>query len=329
MSAHIVVSHIVFFILGILFSNVSNANETSPGNHAQIRLNDKPNDKYLVSNTVWDRGLDQQSILMSNTSPIVVTPGNHQGVIGDNITVLINAGDPNNDNLSYSATHLPDGLAINVSTGMITGTLSAVGSYTPTVTVDDGRGGIDTVSFTWQVRYVETFKAVSIQGWTINSNATNTTDSGLWTISGKGSGSAKDADETKDSLEDALALVIEFRESSEPGVRQTNSTTTTARSRAFTLSPQAIGTLRFSYLFKHLSSTTNEHYLRLSIVDDRGFTTVVFDSRIHDDERLDTWSEHTVNISEFANRTILLLIEAADVSTASLVEAGIDNIIIE
>lgn len=51
---------------------------------------------------------------------------------------------------TWSATGLPPGLAINSSTGRISGTLSTIGSYTVTVTADGGGQGSTT--FTWSVR---------------------------------------------------------------------------------------------------------------------------------------------------------------------------------
>ena len=38
------------------------------------------------------------------------------------------------------------------------------------------------------------------------------------------------------------------------------------------------------------------------------------------------WAASSANISSFAGQTVRILIEAADASTASLVEAAIDNV---
>ena len=64
-----------------------------------------------------------------------------------------NASDANpGDTLTYSATNLPSGIAINASTGVVSGTLSATssGSYAVVLTVSDG-SLTDTDSFTWTV----------------------------------------------------------------------------------------------------------------------------------------------------------------------------------
>ena len=56
------------------------------------------------------------------------------------------------DTLTYSATNLPDGISINPSTGVVSGTLSGTssGSYAVVLTVSDG-SLTDTDSFTWTV----------------------------------------------------------------------------------------------------------------------------------------------------------------------------------
>lgn len=63
--------------------------------------------------------------------------------------------DADGDMLSFSATGLPAGLAIDPDTGVIVGTISSDASltspYTVTVTVDDGNGGSVTDTFVWIV----------------------------------------------------------------------------------------------------------------------------------------------------------------------------------
>ena len=64
-----------------------------------------------------------------------------------------NASDANpGDTLTYSATNLPDGISINSSTGVVSGTLSGTssGNYAVVLTVSDGTL-TDTDSFTWTV----------------------------------------------------------------------------------------------------------------------------------------------------------------------------------
>ena len=71
---------------------------------------------------------------------------------GEVVSLDADATDADLDSLTYSATNLPDGITINPSTGVISGTLSATsaGVYSVTVTVSDG-SLTDTDPFTWTV----------------------------------------------------------------------------------------------------------------------------------------------------------------------------------
>ena len=73
---------------------------------------------------------------------------------GDVITGLdAGATDPDGDSLTYAASGLPDGLSINTSSGLISGTLSSTsaGLHHVTVTVTDNLAVDDTDTFDWTV----------------------------------------------------------------------------------------------------------------------------------------------------------------------------------
>jgi len=74
---------------------------------------------------------------------------------GDTISISSSATDPDGDIISYSATNLPTGVTIDINTGLISGTVD-VGAivsspYSVIITANDGKGGIDTDDFTWEV----------------------------------------------------------------------------------------------------------------------------------------------------------------------------------
>lgn len=87
-----------------------------------------------------------------NRDPNVDKPGNQNSYEDEAESLTLSADDPDDDTLIFSASGLPPGLAIDSSTGVISGTPSSKGDYTVTVTVDDGEGGTDAVDFTWKVR---------------------------------------------------------------------------------------------------------------------------------------------------------------------------------
>ncbi|MGH9172259.1 MAG: Stk1 family PASTA domain-containing Ser/Thr kinase [Acidimicrobiales bacterium] len=82
----------------------------------------------------------------------VTNPGSQTSVKNSQVSLQIVATDSDNLTLSYSATGLPPGLAINPSTGLISGTAAPpAGVYTVTVTVTDSQGVSGSATFTWTV----------------------------------------------------------------------------------------------------------------------------------------------------------------------------------
>jgi Glycosyl hydrolase family 48/Cellulose binding domain/Putative Ig domain len=88
----------------------------------------------------------------SATPTVTVTnPGTQTGSVGTADNVQIQATDSaTGKTFSYSATDLPLGLSINSSTGEITGSPTMAGSFTTTVTVNDGTSA-SSVNFDWTV----------------------------------------------------------------------------------------------------------------------------------------------------------------------------------
>lgn len=70
---------------------------------------------------------------------------------GDAVSVQVVAGDADDDPLVYSATNLPPGLGIDAATGLITGSATANGTYSVTITVNDNDEGSRSKTFEWLV----------------------------------------------------------------------------------------------------------------------------------------------------------------------------------
>ncbi|MFF5200108.1 Ig domain-containing protein [Micromonospora sp. SD19] len=79
----------------------------------------------------------------------VTNPGTQSMLKLDSVALQMQATG-GSGSYTWSATGLPPGLAINPSTGLISGTLSTIGTYNVTVTADGGGQGSTT--FTWSVR---------------------------------------------------------------------------------------------------------------------------------------------------------------------------------
>lgn len=85
-----------------------------------------------------------------NSAPVLSSIGNQSHTAFTAVSLDVVATHTDGDTLTFSALGLPTGITINGSTGTMTGTPTAVGDYTTTVTVSNG---IDTDSetFTWHI----------------------------------------------------------------------------------------------------------------------------------------------------------------------------------
>ena len=88
--------------------------------------------------------------LNTAVQPVLTSPGSQSGATGAAVDLAITASDPNGDALGFAAGGLPPGLAINPTTGRITGTLTAAGTYNVTLAASDGFNSAS-ASFTWTV----------------------------------------------------------------------------------------------------------------------------------------------------------------------------------
>jgi len=81
----------------------------------------------------------------------VTNPGAKSTVVNTAASLQIQASSTNGGALTYSATGLPTGLSINASSGLISGTPTATGTYNVTVTAKDSTNATGSASFTWTV----------------------------------------------------------------------------------------------------------------------------------------------------------------------------------
>ena len=97
------------------------------------------------------------TVTVDNHAPELVSPADQSSVEGDIVALQIEASDPDGNPLSYTATSLPTGLAIDPATGLISGTVSAGASngspYNVKVIVSDGELEDDT-TFPWVINAV-------------------------------------------------------------------------------------------------------------------------------------------------------------------------------
>ena len=117
---------------------------------------DLPGDQYYFAVQAIDIETGDVSPLsaeLAESSVIELTnPGNQSDTTATAVSLLLaTRGSP----VAYSAIHLPDGLGINASTGLISGTVSvgagAPSPYFVTAVVSDAGGNTSSVQFTWTI----------------------------------------------------------------------------------------------------------------------------------------------------------------------------------
>jgi len=137
-----------------------------------------------TSGNVTLNGASLGTAAAANRAPTVVTPSAQTSTQGTAVSLGISAGDADGNTLTFSATGLPTGLSINTSTGVISGTPSATGSFSTVVTVSDGKGGTATASFSWTVQAAPSGASlsgvVSTATTSINLSGTGLTDWAHW-----------------------------------------------------------------------------------------------------------------------------------------------------
>ncbi|MCP4550390.1 MAG: M28 family peptidase [bacterium] len=99
------------------------------------------------------------------------------------------------------------------------------------------------------------------------------------------------------------------------------------RSPDIPLPSQSGLTLSFSYYLAHYSNATSDDYLTVKVVGNT--TQTVLDVRGSASIKGGAWQTASVNLDAFAGQTVYLLVEAADGGSGSLVEAAIDDVLIE
>ena len=165
-------------------------------------------------------------------------------------------------------------------------------------------------------------------GWTTNPAGTDTATAGQWErgdpAGTTSSGVTLQLNTTASGVND---LVTGRLAGASAGVYDVDGGVTSIRSPNIVLPSNGTITLSFKYYLAHLNNASNVDYLRVKIVG--GTTTTVLQQLGAASSRAGVWTNASVNISAYAGQTVYILVETADTGTASLIETGIDDVLIQ
>ncbi|MBB6473801.1 M28 family peptidase [Sphaerisporangium rubeum] len=170
----------------------------------------------------------------------------------------------------------------------------------------------------WQ----DTFETAT--GWTVNPSGTDTATTGQWE---RGVPQATTSSGTKQlgtTVSGTNDLVTGRLAGTAAGDYDVDGGVTTIQSPAITLPSGSGLRLSLSWYLAHGSNSSSADYLRVRVVGSS--TVVVLNQAGAASNRDGAWSTASADISSLAGQTVRVVIDAADASTASLVEAGVDDV---
>ncbi|MFI0449199.1 M28 family peptidase [Actinomadura sp. 6N118] len=162
------------------------------------------------------------------------------------------------------------------------------------------------------------------KAWTANPSSSDTATAGRFER-----GAAQATSSSGTSLQLAAAggsnsLVTGASAGTAAGTNDLDGGASSVQSGAITL-PTGTLNLSFSWYLGHLNNASSADYVRVRVVGSSGSSTVLNTTGAASN-RSASWQTATADISAYAGQTVRILVDAADASGASLVEAGIDNI---
>ncbi|MEV6366422.1 M14 family zinc carboxypeptidase [Micromonospora musae] len=180
-----------------------------------------------------------------------------------------------------------------------------------------GGGGGTTV---WS----DTFETAT--GWTVNPNGTDTATLGAWE---RGAAQATTSSGAKQLTPYAGGndLVTGRLAGAGAGDYDLDGGVTSAQSPAVTLPAAGTLTLSLAWYLAHGSNSSSADYLRVSVVHGGGTTTLLNQAGAATN-RNGSWAVANLNLTPYAGQSVRILVQAADASGASLVEAAVDNVTI-
>ena len=171
--------------------------------------------------------------------------------------------------------------------------------------------------------YADTFETAT--GWATNASGTDTATAGQWQRADPAATSSGVALQLGTTTSGTFDLVTGPTAGASAGANDVDGGVTSALSPAITLPSTGTLTLSARWYLAHLNNATSADSFRIRVVSG-ATTTTVFQQAGTASNRAGAWGTATVDLSSYRGQSIRLLVEATDAATASLVEAGVDDV---
>ncbi|MFI6759578.1 M28 family peptidase [Micromonospora sp. NPDC050417] len=170
--------------------------------------------------------------------------------------------------------------------------------------------------------YGDTFETAT--GWTVNPAGTDTATLGQWVRADPAATSSGVATQLGTTVSGTLDLVTGPLAGASAGDHDLDGGVSSIQSPPISLPGSGTLTLSFSWYLAHLNNASSADYLRVRVVG--GSTSTVLNVTGAATNRAAAWQSASVNVSGFAGQSVRILVDAADASGASLVEAAVDDV---
>jgi hypothetical protein len=161
-------------------------------------------------------------------------------------------------------------------------------------------------------------------GWITNPNGTDTATTGQWERGDPEPTTDNGPKQLGTTVSGVNDLVTGRLAGVSAGAFDIDNGVTSIQSPPITLPATGTLTLSLQYYLAHGSNATSADYFRVRVVGTT--TTTPLNVPGAPVNRNGVWTAFSGNISGHAGQTVRILIDAADASTASLVEAGVDDV---
>jgi len=164
-------------------------------------------------------------------------------------------------------------------------------------------------------------------GWVRNPYGTDTATLGYWQRANPDGVDYYGAKQLGTTVSGSYDLVTGPLAGSSAGSYDLDGGITSMKSPVITLPIGRELIISMSYYLAHYTNSSTADFLRIKVV---GSTTqVVFEELGANNDDDAVWESFSADISGFAGQTVYIFIEAGDTNTASLLEAAVDDILIE
>ncbi|GIM81220.1 M28 family metallopeptidase [Salinispora arenicola] len=169
----------------------------------------------------------------------------------------------------------------------------------------------------------DTFETAT--GWVVDPAGTDTATTGAWERGDPATTSSSGTTlQLGTTVSGSFDLVTGAAAGSSAGSHDVDGGVTTIQSPAVSLPSTGALTLSFSWYLAHLSNATSADYLRVRVVGSSTVTALSVTGTASN--RAGAWQTTSTDISSLSGQTVHILIDVADASNPSLVEAGVDDV---